>query len=449
MPIDAGGDASADASPAEETPQGEVVSEGGEQAATDTQAASGTDAPTDASLTTQQESKEAEPTEEELLAFANDPTTPQFAREKIKQTMSYAGRLKAERVAAQEEAAALKTQYEGKEILAAPDIERYKASEDRLFKLQSITATPEELIQEFKSLNERAFPQVQSTLVWDALSMPDGTPDFENLQAVVDKFAGGPGVKAQDVLSAVQALKAGTLTPDELHQFSTVEEYEAFQRVRAREKELEAKDAASDANIRFHEEQIRTNAVDKMISTFQAPVHSSIGTLKEKFKLNTVPGEPKASTDFKEDVDNRIRAILQGASTSIREIGEVDKVVAMLKKATGVGGQKASAEIEQFMASPTFQQLSAKGVSSLNSQIEGVIVKAAYQHKLMMLGLEVENSKIKSARPIIGAANQGTLPKLTEADIAKMSAADRQDHAAMALTEQLRNERYGVSRLGQ
>lgn len=448
MPVDAGGDASADASPAEETPQGEGVSEGGEQAATDIQAASGTDVPTDASLTTQQESKEAEPTEEELLAFANDPTTPQFAREKIKQTMSYAGRLKAERVAAQEEATALKTQYEGKEILAAPDIERYKASEDRLFKLQSITATPEELIQEFKSLNERAFPQVQSTLVWDALSMPDGTPDFENLQAVVDKFL-GPGVKAEHILEAGKALKAGTLTPDELHQFSTVEEYEAFQRVQAREKELEAKDAASDANIRFHEEQIRTNAVDKMVSTFQAPVHSNIGTLKEKFKLNTVPGEPKASTDFKEDVDNRIRAILQGASTSIREIGEVDKVVALLKKATGVGGQKASAEIEQFMASPAFQQLSAKGVSSLNSQIEGVIAKAAYQHKLMMLGIEVENSKIKSARPIIGAANQGTLSKLTEADIAKMSAADRQDHAALNLTEQLRNERYGVSRLGQ
>lgn len=445
--LDSGGDASANESSA----SSEIVSEGVEVGAglDTTSTDSGADAPAEP-LTTQQtdepdevKADEAEPTEEELEAAANEPAAPKWYRQGLE-------RFKSRATAAETRATELEAQYKDKEVLPQPDIERLRAAEDLRFKLQSITATPEELIETIKAENPRAFPDLQNHLVWNALEKPDGTPDFDNLQFIVDKFMGGPGVSAKDFLAAGQALKAGTITSDQLHEFNTVEEYESFQRAQEREKSLEARQTALDNNAKYQETQIRTGELTQAVNQLQTQINSSIAPLMDKFKLAPVPNEPKVAVDYKAKINQRIAAVVNSAPEQIREIGEIRKAVELLGKPTGSDAQAAVTEIKSFLASPSFQQNTAKGISTLMTKIEGIVSEEAYHYKLLMLGLEQENSKAKTARPIVGAANQGAnLPKLTEADLAKLSAAERREHSALQLTEELRSQKYGASRTGQ
>lgn len=447
--LDTGGDATDDVSSA----PSEVESEGADTgAALDTTSTdSGADAPADVSLSTTDEKPEVIPTEEELLASANDPNTPQWAREKIKQAMGYAGSLKSKVTAAEERATQLAAQYEGKEILPQTDIDRYKEAEDLRFRLQSITAQPKDIVEILKTENARMFPKVQQHLVWDALENPDGTPDLDNLQFIVDRFAGEKGVvKAQDVLHAVQALKAGTITSEQFHEFGSVEEYDSFQRAQAREKELDARMQDVNKSVEYRERQIRETEVKKLVGSLQSQMDQGITPVMEQFKLMPVPGEPKVAADYKAKINARIAAVISSAPKQIRALGELAKAVELLSQPQGSDAEKAAAEIESFMQSPLFKQYAAKGISTLLSKIEKVAAEEAYHYKLMMLGLEQENSKAKTARPNVGSPNQGSnMPKLTAEDLAKLSAAERSDHAALALTEQLRQSRYGVSRMGQ
>jgi hypothetical protein len=456
---DAGGGAAPEPSTA---PTSEAPSTEGQQPSSPETTDSGATPPADPSLITKPEGQdpdpnappaEPEPTEEEteaaLKATLADPNAPKWYRDKLEQALGYSAKLKADKLAAEEKATTLATQYEGKEVLAQPDIERMKAAENEVMELSSLAATPEQLDAKLKTLNPRAYPALRNHLVWSALEKPDGSPDFDNLQAVIDKFAGEPGkVRAQDALMAIEALKSGLIEPADLMEGNSPEDFAANQRRVESQRQIDNQAARLKADRDFTETQIRKGELDRVTGEIAVGLDGMISPLLDRFKLTPLEGEPKAAGDYKGRVNSEIRDIIGKATTDIPAFAEIGKAIKILGEATGADAQTASAEIQAFKGSPQYQQLLGRGMSELSARIEQTVTQNAYFYKLMMMGLEVENSKPNGARSVLGAPNQaGGLPKLTEEDLAKLSGREREDAAALRLTQFLR-DKDGPSRLG-
>lgn len=461
--LGAGGDATADA-PAVSEPTADVAASTGVEAPIPPTIDSGVDAPADPSLTT--ELTEADPNappleppaedeEAALLAAANDPNTPQWARDKIKQAMGYAGKLKAEKATFETQANELRTQYEGKEVVAPDELQWMRTNDEKVRALQSVAAKPEDIVNQLKELNPRAYPEVQNHLVWNAVTDPDGTPNYANLQVLIDNFAGEAGkVDAKDVLQAINGLKSGAITPDSFHQFDSAEQYESWQRTQAHERTLAERETQINENARFQEQQIRQGELSGALSQVQQQLDTQIGTLLDKFKLNAQPNEPQVVSDYKSIVNERIKQIVSTAPSQIPAFGELMKAVEILGKPgdKAVDAQTAVAEVRAFINSPSYQQSVGKGLSELRNKIEQEVSRSARFYALMAKGLEIENTQGQQARPILGQANQATagLPTMTEADLARLSARERNTYVNQTTTERLNQLLNGeASRLGQ
>jgi hypothetical protein len=466
--LGAGGDAAVDAPAATEAPASSETVSGGSDTpiATPISTDSGATPPADQSLTTEPtvnsepppaaEPAPASPEDEEaaLQAAANDPNTPQWAREQIKKAMGYAGRLKEAKSQAEMQATELRSQYEGKEVLPPDELTRMRANDEKLLAMSSITSKPEDIISTMRELNPRAYPEVQNKLVWDALTKPDGTPNYDNLQTLVDSFAGEAGkVSAKDVIQAITALKTGALNREDIHNFGTTEEFEAWQRQQASEAEWNAKNAQITETAKYQEQQIRQQELGGAISQVQQQLDTQISGLLDKFKLGSVPNEPKVAADYKARVNELIKQAVVNAPREIREFSELTKALEIIGKPgeKPVDAQSAIAEVKSFLNSPSYQQIVAKGLSTLMTNIERTVAQEARFYALMNKGYELEASQAQNARPVLGQPNQATtgLPNLTEADLARMSAAERRDYSARQLTEGLRQLQNGqVSRMG-
>lgn len=455
--LDAGGNANAEpsAAPPSESPSGGTEGTGLGLApalepapATEPTIDSGVQPPAD--LTTEQPTDDEQ--EAALVAVAEDPNTPQFAREKIKQAMALAGQRKETLATYEQQLNELKSQYEGREVLPPDELTRLKTNDEQLYALQAFTSTPEQRIEAIRNMTGQHWDGVQNQLVWSAVTNTDGTPNLANLQVLVDSFAGEPGkVKAEDVMSAVNALKSGEISAADFQKFDSPEQFEAYQRAQAAENAAKEREAQANANMVYLEEQARGQAVNQAMESVQQNLYSQIDQRLAQFKLAPIEGEPKQAADFKALVREQITQLVNGAGTDIRELGELAKAVSVLQKSQDkpMSAADATAQVQQFFNDPRQQVWVNKGISALMTKVEGRVAQLASHYALMMKGLEVENSKGQTARPIPGQAGQVTngLPNLTAEELQRLSSAERQDHLAQQLSEAFRAQGQG-SRLG-
>lgn len=390
----------------------------------------------------------AEPNEEELRAIAENPATPAFAREKMKQTFAVADKVKADFEALQTEYNGFKSQYEGKEILDTPEIERLKEAEARYLRIASFGTTPEDLDAQLKEANPSVYRDYSIHKVWQTLEKPDGTPDFENLQAVFDRFTGDKRVDAKTALEAIQALADEKLSPTDWREFTSDEEYSAFQRAQELERQnLETKQHLK-AEREFQEIQNRTTLLQQSVGQIQSQFQPAVEQLMEKFKLNPVPNEPKIVSDFKADTQARIAHIANSAATNNPAIAEAFRVLQMLGKPTGLSGQDIQKEIQQVTTSYAFTANVQKGISTLLKEIEKVVTADALRLKYLARGYDLENSNQEKARAVVGNPNQSAnLPNYSQEQLAGMNARERNHLLNMQISNELRNG--GINRLGQ
>lgn len=391
--------------------------------------------------------------EEELQKVLDDPLTPKFAREKIKQAMGYAGTLKEKNAALQSEFDTFRSQYDGKEALSQPDLERMRAAEDLQYKLSSFTATPEDILSSLKeTVGVQKLGSIKNVLAWEFLEKPDGTPDLDNLQVIVDKFSGYQDgqtrVQAKDVLNAVQALKNGHLEPFQLHEFATPEEFEAHQRARSVDAEAEKIRAVAKSNADFQERSTRSSVLQGVYQQVNSQFQPQVAELMNKFNLSPVPNEPKIATEFKQAIQEKIASAIKSAPTSNRYIGDIFKAIEFLNEPTGVDAQAIQAEINGYVSSQPYQMTLNRGINELVESVEKIVTAEAYRYKLLMMGYEAEISKGQTAREVIGApAASAALPNLTPEQLSQMNTSERNKHIMMqasnALRESDKANRYG------
>jgi hypothetical protein len=296
------------------------------------------------------------------------------------------------------------------------------------------------------------FSALQNQMVWSALAQPNGEPDLNNIQLVIDSLSGEPGaVEAATVLEAIAALKEGRIDKDDLYQFESQEAYESFKRQQAMEKELQDRQARAEENLVFQEQQVRAQTATSYQGDIQREVETNIQGLLGKYKLEIGPNDPKEAVSFKNRTNKAIKELVETAHDRHRELGDLFKALNAIQSPRKMDAKTAATQVRTFLSSPQVAQLRNKGLSKLNSEIEKAVVEEARIYSLVMKGLAAESSKGQQARPVIGAPNQSaSIPGLTQGDLAKMSARERADYNARRMTEQLRagNSGFGVNGIG-
>lgn len=441
--------------PAQDTAETALIQT--EEGAPATELETGTtgDEPSPSSLN---DSEKTEPTEEEkiqaLKDYADDPTTPQWARAKIQEAIGYAGKLKGEKETLQSQYEELNTKfssYEGKEALPPDEVERLKAANERLSEVQSFSATPETVDKFLKETNPAVYQAYQNEVTWKALYKDDGTPDLQNWQAVVDRGLGydpndedAVRVEAVDVITVAEAIKNGLLTKEDID--SIAGDFETNKRERqTREREQKVKQAEE-----FQESQIRSQGINNVRASIAGEVKPQIIARVEQFKMMPLPNEPKPISDYKQKVLRGVDQIIAQASGEIRPLQEIQKAIDIASKARGVSPQEAMAEVMGLADNPQFKQYLASGLSELNSRVEKYLAQEALYQKWMVMGYELEQSKGQKAREVINSPNQITanLPNLSQEQLAAMSGTERNKTAAERFTERARQAQNGEARLG-
>lgn len=391
--------------------------------------------------------------DEEIEKALADERTPKFFREQLKKFQAYSSKLTAERQQIETELTDFRSRYEGKEPLAQTDLERLRAAEERQYKLSSFTASPEEVLSTLKeTVTPQKMAEIKNHLAWEFLEDANGQPDLENLQVIIDKFSGfkegDTRVGAKDVLNAIQALKRGTVKPEELHEFTSDVEYEAFQRARAVESEIEAQRQLAADNAKFQESQTRVSVLQNVLTGIQSQFRPQVETLLDKFQLNSVPNEPKVAVEFKQQIRERIAQEVNTVSAKNPSLADVFKAIDLLSKPTGRTAEQVRQEIEGYVSSFPYQTAVSRGLSELMTSVEKVVAQEAYRYKLLMKGYEQEVTKGQHAREVIGQPKQTeVLTQYTPEQLASMSAAERRHALLTQVSNQLRDAgktpRYG------
>lgn len=398
---------------------------------------------------------EEEPLDEEALnkLLADNPNSPKWFRDQLKKIAGYSGKLKAEKTELQTQIESLRTQYDGKEPLAASDLERMRQAEERLYKLASYTAEPVEVLATLKeAVNPAKFAEIKNHLAWEFLETPAGEPDLENLQVIIDRFSGYKDgetrVGAKDVLNAIQALKRGTVKADELHEFSSDAEYEAFQRSRTVEQEIDVQRQLARENAQFQETQTRVSILQNVYGAIQNQFQPQVESLLSKFQLTPVENEPKVATEFKQALREKIAAEVNAASMNNPSLSDVFKAIDLLSKPTGLTADKIQQEIQAYTSSYPYQTAVSRGMSELMQVVEKAVTAEAYRYKLMMMGYEQEVSKGLNAREVINTPRQAeVVTNYTPEQLAAMSANERRHVTLTQISNQLRDG-TSVPRLG-
>jgi hypothetical protein len=450
LSLDDGGGAASDSSTAEtETSSAGVIesveAEEPSPAAIET---TETEEPDEAEALPDPADAKSELSEDDIEKLLKDPNTPKEWRDRVNGAWAVANKHKTKLGEVQSEFDNYKSQYEGREVLAPDEVNRLKSTEDTWLKLTSFTATPDDVLGTIKEANPRVYGELLTKAAWDALEKPDGSPDFDNLQAVVDKFSAQYGetkVSAKDVLQAIQGMASGQIEPADLQVFGTPEEMEAWQRTRTREAEISARDADTKAKNEYAEKQIRSQFVSRehagIQQRFSEPVLKALGT----FELNPIEGEPKVAADFKAGLREEIGRYVTQLAGSSSHLGEVDNILSKLNNPGGLNPQAIESEIQAVLNSPGYKLRLDKGLSEIQSKVEKFINQRALQYKYMMKGYEIEAGK--TPRKIPGKPNQqtnGQVEGLTEEQLSRMTSTERKDYYARQMTQEIRSQTAGI-----
>ena len=384
-----------------------------------------------------EESDEEESEDEKLAKYAEDENTPAFARRQIKAAMERLHLANEAKGSVEQELTTLKQQFEGKEALDPAEIENLRKVEEDYLKISSFASTPDEILKSFREIvPQQKLSEVQQHLVWQYLEQPDGTPDLDSLQVIVDRFAGtddpNERVYAKDVLMAINALKDGTIDVTQLHNFGTDEEYEQFKRAEDLRREAESyRDAQRQSSLQA-EQSLRQTALQPVKQQMQQTLASQIDPIFKKFKLEASDKDPQWAKDFKQDLKERVFQRL--AALPNRAMSEVWQALEILEKPTGAKFENAQQEIKSYTEGRNFKALTSKGLSELVSEAEKIISREAYVYAMAARGYE---TKPKS-REVVGKANQSKGKSKTSAELKAMSANEYLEESLLQRTELLR-----------
>jgi hypothetical protein len=393
--------------------------------------------------------------DEEIEKLLADQNSPRWFREQLKKVANYSGKLKAEREGLQSQLTDFQTkfsEYEGKAPLAQTDLERLRAAEERQYKLSSFTSTPDEVLGSLKEVITPAkMAEIKNQLAWEFLEAADGTPDMENLQVIVDRFAGNkegePRVNAKDVLNAIQAIKRGTVKPEEFHEFTSDVEYDAYQRARKVESEIESQRQLAADNAKFQESQTRVSVLQNVLGDIQGQFRPQVESMLDKFQLSPAQDEPKVAAEYKQRIRERIAAEVNRVSAENPNLSDVFKAIDLLSKPSGRTADQVRQEIQGYVTSFPYQTAVSRGLSELMSAVEKTVAQEAYHYKLLMKGYEAEVTKGQHAREVIGQPKQtDVLTEYTPEQLAAMSSRERRHTVLQQVSNQLRNgktPRYG------
>lgn len=410
------------------------------------------EAPAEAT-TEESAAEEAELTEEELQKLMADERAPKWYRDKLKQVQGYTSKLRSERDTVQSQFEQFKTQYEASQ-LPETDLERLRLAEERQYKLSSFNTPAEEILSSLQEIvPQQKIQEVKSHLAWEFLETPDGKPDLDNLQVIIDRFTGykegDTKVSAKDVMSAIDALKRGTIKSEELLEFESDAEYQAFQKARTLEEQALQREQMARANAEFQEKQTRSSLIQNVNREIQSQFQPRVETLLNKFQLMPSEGDPKIAQDMKAAIQNKIRTVINEMSVKSPYLGDVWKGMEMLQTPTGATPDKIQAEVNAFVSSFPYQTALNKGLNELMSAVEKTIAQEAHIYSLAMEGYKARVAKGQGAREIIDAPNQTeVLTQYTPEQLAAMSATERRHRMLEQVSNQIRDMQAKTSRYG-
>lgn len=400
------------------------------------------------------DSESEEINEEELQKLMADERAPKWYRDQLKKVSGYSAKLREERDAAQRQYDEYKTQYESSQI-PETDLERLRLAEERQYKLSSFQTSAEEILGSLQEIvPQQKIAEVKSHLAWEFLETPDGKPDLDNLQVIIDRYTGykegDTRVNAKDLIGAMDALKRGTISSADLQEFSSDAEYEAFKKAQALEDQISQREQLARANAEFQETQTRTSLLQNVGRSIQSQFQPKVEALLQKFQLVPVEGEPKVSADMKVAIQQKLAAVIADAQAKSAHIGDVWKGMEMLQKATGATPDKIQAEINAFTSSFPYQTALNKGLGELMQAVERTITQEAYIYSLAMEGYKARAAKGQESREVIGSPRQTeVLNQYTPEQLAAMSARERRQAQLKQVSDSIRESMKTTNRWGQ
>ncbi len=376
----------------------------------------------------------------ELEQDIEDEKAPAFYRNKLKASLDSFGKFKTERT---EEVSRLNTELETLKTSRAydeQDLTRYKTYEEKVNTLSSIAATPEQILETLAELNPRSIPQVQQKLIWSAIEKPDGTPDYDNLQAIVDKFTTQTGaVQVKDVLNAISAIENGTVDPLDFDEFYTEEDRNRAMRIRETEQASIERQRILDEELKATETRSRQGVVGNHLNSMTGQIRSHADTLMNKFGLAPTPDDLPEVKEWKSDIMPKLASAISQAESVSPHFKEIATAVKLLTSPTKVSTVDAEREINAFFNNPIVQSKIGAGLAEINKAVEKVLLKEARQHKILQKGLEaMAKEKLNGTRPVPKTSSETVDKKLTGDDVKKMSNQQRYEAGLEAFSNQLR-----------
>lgn len=385
----------------------------------------------------------------ELQAFADNPLNSKSVRDRISKAIELRNKAREEYSRVETELSAAREQvsaFEGRQVVDEQSLQRYQQAENLQLRLSSFAAKPDEIRNAIREINPRVYNDFVVDTVWNALEREDGTPDFENLQTIVDRFSGytpesgEPRVAAKDVIEAIEALKAGRIEPYQLHEFASEAEREAFTRQRALEQQTEQNRQRYEQELATQETHARNSVIHETLYNSTVELQQQrIAPLMSKFKLDYVDGEPPELREFKENVRREISNISQRFQNEHPSFKEIRTALDILGKPANMATAQAQAEVRNYLQSQAFTAHFGKATSDMMTEIEQTITRNARMTRLLALGLEEDVRRVAAARqhPAAGG-NQGANPGNAPANLAGQSRQQHNAHVSQQVSANLR-----------
>ncbi len=390
--------------------------------------------------------------EQVLRIFAeNKALLPQFARDKLLPSLKMFDKAIAAKQAVQDEFDQYKAGFDGQEVLARDDLERYRELDERMLAVRSIAASPEDIHSFLKEQNPRIYDKFVADTAWRTFENPDGTLNLDNLQQIIDKFAGAEGkVEAKDVFKAIEAIKDGEFDPAELYDFRDEQEQARYDAARKEQQVAAQKAREADKLQRATEKTYRTQLVSQQAKQVEGEIRERLTKDMQKFKLDYVENEPADLQAYKQNVRQQVFFEMQRFWSENPHLRDVNMATELLQTAQGVSDTDAiQAEVDGYLNSGAYRATMRTGLKAMYDHLETVLAKAAKQYTWMAKGYEVmEAERLKAAKKIPNKAGQ-TIETEEEMDTTGMSANEINARNAERLSRAIRaQQRGGVSGIG-
>lgn len=383
--------------------------------------------------------------ESEIERLIADPNSPKWYRKQLERFQKYIGRLKSEVEELKTKTSnPLQMQSEQESVKQIdPEIELLSTMKDKLMKLSSVVASPEEVVGALEEIIPPSkINEIKNHIAWEFLELPDGRPNLDSIQVIIDRIAGsgegGQKVNARDVLNAIEALKRGVVTPEMFLEFSSDAEYESYKKMEQLRKEMEQQYNEVKAAKEFQEKQTRVTLLQPVVDKVKEDVSTRINTLLTKYNLNESQQDPEPISKYKASMIERIGEFVNKYAEQNPYLADVFRSIDLLTNPRGFDVDKIRKEIESFTNSYNYKAAVNRGLSDLTRELERIIADESNRFKIFVRGYEYE-FKNTSTAPNLQKGTPATTTYSKE-ELDKMNSSDRRRLIYQSVSEKLRQQ---------